>query len=132
MKIFIDTNIFLDVIFNRENVHASTQILNQCYQRVFDGYVADITLLNIDYVASKQSKEIRSFLELINEAFTVVGADNAIFSQAFDINNNDLEDTVQYLCAKAKGCEVIVSNDKRFYRGEIKVLDSVSFIKCYL
>ena len=132
MKIFIDTNVFLDVILNRENVQASTQILNSCYQKIFDGYVADISLLNIDYIASKQTKEIRVFLQIINDSFTVVGADNKIFELAFNIDNNDLEDTVQYVCASMQKCDVIVSNDKRFYRGDVEVLDSLGFVERYL
>ena len=132
MKIFIDTNVFLDVILNRENVQASTQILNSCHQKIFDGYVADISLLNIDYIASKQTKDIRAFLQIINDSFTVVGADNKVFELAFNIDNNDLEDTVQYVCASMQKCDVIVSNDKRFYRGDVEVLDSLGFVERYL
>ena len=132
MKIFIDTNVFLDVILNRENVQASTQILNSCHQKLFDGYVADITLLNIDYVASKQTKEIRAFLQIINDSFSVVGADNKVFELAFNIDNKDLEDTVQYVCASMQKCDVIVSNDSRFYSAEVEVLDSLGFVERYL
>ena len=132
MKIFIDTNVFLDVILNRENVQASTQILNSCHQKIFDGYVADISLLNIDYIASKQTKDIRAFLQIINDSFTVVGADNKVFELAFNIDNNDLEDTVQYVCASMQKCDVIVSNDKRFYRDDIEILDNVVFVERYL
>ena len=132
MKIFIDTNVFLDVILNRENVQASTQILNSCNQKIFDGYVADISLLNIDYIASKQTKEIRAFLQIINDSFSVVGADNKVFELAFNIDNKDLEDTIQYVCASMQKCDVIVSNDKGFYRGDVEVLDSLGFVEKYL
>ena len=131
MKIFIDTNVFLDVILNRENVQASTQILNSCHQKIFDGVVADITLLNIDYIASKQTKDISAFLQIINDSFTVVGADNKVFELAFNIDNKDLEDSVQYVCASMQKCDVIVSNDKGFYRGDIEVLDSLGFVEKY-
>ncbi len=132
MKIFIDTNVFLDVILNRENVQASTQILNSCHQKIFDGVVADITLLNIDYIASKQTKDIRAFLQIINDSFIVVGADNKIFDLALNMDNKDLEDSVQYVCASMQKCDVIVSNDKRFYKRDIKVLGSFEFAECYL
>ena len=120
------------MILNRENVQASTQILNSCNQKIFDGYVADISLLNIDYIASKQTKEIRAFIQIINESFTVVGADNKVFELAFNIDNKDLEDTIQYVCASMQKCDVIVSNDKGFYSGEVEVLDSLGFVEKYL
>jgi len=132
LKIFIDTNIFLDVIFNRDNVVNSTLILNSCYQKLFDGYVADITLLNIDYVASKQTKDLKNFLKIINQTFTIIGADNKMFDIALKTDNNDLEDTIQYVCAHTQQCDIIVSNDKNFYRDKIEVLNSESFVKEYL
>jgi len=132
LKIFLDTNIFLDVLFNRDAVLESTKILNSCHQQLFDGYVADITLLNIDYIASKQAKSIREFLQLINQTFKILGADNAIFESALQIDNGDIEDSVQYVCADMAGCSLIVSNDLKFYRGDIEVLQSVEFVKKYL
>lgn len=132
MKIFIDTNIFLDVILNRNDVVDATHILNSCHQKLFDGYVADITLLNIDYIASKQTKNMREFLNIINQTFTVLGSDNEMFDTALKIKNNDLEDAVQYVCASTELCSVIVSNDKKFYRGEIEVLGSAEFVERYL
>ena len=132
MKIFIDTNIFLDVILDRKYVKASTLILNSCHQKIFDACLADITLLNIDYIASKQTKNIRDFLKVINQSFSVVGANNSIFDLAFQIQNNDFEDTVQYVCAIREKCKVIVSNDKKFYRGDLEVLTSLEFISKYI
>ncbi|PHS34363.1 MAG: hypothetical protein COA92_00250 [Sulfurovum sp.] len=132
MKIFIDTNIFLDVILNRKDAEEATQLLNSCHQKLFDGYLADITLLNIDYIASKQTKNIRDFLHIINQVFTVVGAENEVFDLAFGLDNSDLENSVQYVCASMADCSVIVSNDKKFYRGEIEVLSSIEFMERYL
>lgn len=132
MKIFIDTNIFLDVVLNRKDVVDATHILNSCHQKLFDGYVADITLLNIDYIASKQTKNMRGFLNIINQTFTVLGTDNKMFDTALKIDNNDLEDVVQYVCATTEQCSVIVSNDKKFYKGSIEVLGSAEFVERYL
>ena len=132
MKVFIDTNIFLDVLLNRKGIAEATLILNSCHQKLFDGYVADITLLNIDYIASKQTKNIRYFLEIINQSFTVIGADNKMFDIALKLDNHDLEDSVQYVCAHTEQCNVIVSNDKKFYSGELDVLNSTAFVQRYL
>lgn len=107
-------------------------ILNACHQKLFDGYVADITLLNIDYIASKQTKNVRDFLKVINDTFTVVGANNKIFDVAFTIDNNDLEDTIQYVCSAEEACSVIISNDKKFYRGDVEVLTCREYVATYL
>lgn len=132
MKIFVDTNIFLDLILKRDGFEEALIILNSCNQNLFNGYVADITLLNIDYIASKQVKEVEDFLKVVNESFNVVGANNQMFAKALMLDNSDLEDNIQYLCSVENDCELIITNDKGFYKGAIKVLSSSDFVNIYL
>jgi len=132
VNIFIDTNVFLDVLLKRENYHYSLKILNSVFYNKFIAYVSDITLLNIDYVAKKQMKNIKEFIELVNDNFVVVGADNNIIRSALKINNNDFEDNVQYCCAKLFNCNVIITNDKKFIFDEIQIVNSIEFVNTYL
>ena len=128
MRVFIDTNIFLDVILKRDGYSEALEILTDCYNQEYSGVVADITLLNIDYIASKQVTDTKEFLEIITDTFEVVGADNKIFHFALNLDNKDLEDSVQYLLAKEFECDLIISNDKKFYHGDIKVVSAKEFL----
>ena len=132
MRIFIDTNIFLDLILKRERFKEAVILLNSCEQKLFEGYVADITLLNIDYVASKQVKDIKDFLGLVNTIFDVTGGTNKMFDEALSIKNIDLVDNLQYISAKKLMCDVIVTNDKTFYSEEIVTFTSNAFVDKYL
>lgn len=132
MRVFLDTNIFLDLILQREGYQNAVQILNACATKTFDAYISDITLLNIDYIASKQVKDTKKFIKTILGVMKVLGADNHLFDTALALDNADLEDSVQYVCAKNSLCEVIVSNDKRFYKGEVEVLSSDVFVQRYI
>jgi len=132
LKIFLDTNIFLNLLLKRDGYEEAMMILNACNQNIFRGFVCDITLLNIDYIASKQVKNIRDFLKIVNETFTIVGLDNAMFEKALNINNSDLEDNAQYICAKENNCFLIVSDDKTFYKADIMVVSSIDFVKKYM
>ena len=132
MKIFLDTNIFLNLLLKREGYEEAVVILNACSQNIFRGFVCDITLLNIDYIASKQVKDICNFLKAVNEVFTIVGLDNAMFKKALDINNRDLEDNAQYICAEENSCHLVVSDDRAFYKGDVIVLSSKDFVKKYM
>ena len=132
MKIFLDTNIFLDLILKRENFKESMQILNSVEKGLFEAAILNITLLNIDYIAKKQVKDIKEFLMLVNSICTVMGVDNDLFNQAFNIDNSDLEDTIQYMCAKKSKCDLIITNDKSFYHVDIDVIDSKKFVERYL
>jgi len=132
MKIFLDTDIFLDLILKRENFKESMQILNSVEKGLFEAVILNITLLNIDYIAKKQVKDVKEFLMLVNSICTVMGADNDLFNQAFNIDNSDLEDTIQYMCAKKSKCDLIIANDKSFYHVDIDVIDSKKFVERYL
>ena len=132
MKIFLDTNIFLNLLLKRDGYKEAEMILNACNQNIFQGFICDITLLNIDYIASKQVENIRDFLKILNETFTIVGLDNAMFQKALDLNNSDLEDNAQYVCAKESNCYLVVSDDKAFYEGDVTVIESKDFVKKYM
>jgi predicted nucleic acid-binding protein len=128
MRIFIDTNIFLDLLLKRKNFKSAKGVIQSVIEGVNAGYVSDITLLNIDYIANKQVVEIRSFLQLISDVFIVEGAGNKEMNQALKIDNNDLEDNLQYVLAKKYVCELIVSNDISFLNKDIKVVTSEKFV----
>lgn len=132
MKIFIDTNIFLDLILKREYYKEAILIFNAVDKNMFQAIVLDVTLLNIDYVARKQIKDIRNFIKLVNEKFTVVGANNTSFVKALELDNKDLEDNLQYICAEDEKCMLIITNDKSFYKGELKCMGSLEFVNRYL
>jgi len=132
MKIFVDTNIFLDLILKRENFHDALLIFNAVEKNLFSGVILDITILNIDYIAKKQVKDIKEFIKLINTSFSVVGVSNEMISKALEIQNNDFEDTLQYLGAKDLDSDCIITNDKSFYKADIETLSSSEFVKKYL
>ncbi len=129
MNIFIDTNIFLDVALQRKNFKNSLFVLNSVKKGLFSGFILDITLLNIAYIAKKQTHSINTFISEINQTFNVVCANNQTFTQALALKHNDLEDAVQYICAKQNDCKVIVTNDKTFYSDNIKTLSAKAFKK---
>jgi predicted nucleic acid-binding protein len=49
-----------------------------------------------------------------------------------EIENNDFEDTLQYLSAKHSDSDCIITNDKSFYKVDIETLSSGEFIQKYL
>lgn len=132
MKIFVDTNIFLDLILKRESFHDAMLLFNAVEKNLFEGAISDITVLNIDYIAKKQVKDIKEFIRLVNTNFKIVGVSNEMISKALEIENKDFEDILQYLCAKSLDCKCIITNDKEFYQDKIETLSSREFVLRYL
>ena len=128
MKLFLDTNIFLDILFERENCIYAKDIIQSILDGAHDGYVADISILNIDYVAKKQMQEVRDFLHFIEKNFVIAGADNGDMLKALKLENHDLEDNLQFILAKKSACDLIISNDKTFIKSSLSVLNAKLFL----
>ena len=69
---------------------------------------------------------------MVNNTFQVVGGSNVLIEKSLNIDNWDLEDNLQYICAKNTHCKLIISNDKKFYKGSLEVMSSVEFVDSYL
>lgn len=132
MKLFVDTNVFLDLILKREHFHDALLVFNAVEKNLFAGVILDITVLNIDYIAKKQVKDIKEFIKLVNRNFKVVGVSNDMISKALKIDNKDFEDTLQYIGAKSFDCDCVITNDKNFYKDGIETLSSSEFVKRHL
>jgi len=132
MKVFLDTNIFLDFLLARKDKISATAILRTFDDELYDYFVADITLLNIDYIAKKQVLHVREFLCQINDRCCVICANNSSFKKALSNKNLDLEDNLQYYLALREGCDYIVTNDKNFLKEDIKIISSEDFVFKYL
>ena len=132
MKVFLDTNILLDLLLQREKFEEAMIILNSIERGVHEAIILDISLVNVAYIARKQEVDVKGFLKLLIQNCKIVGADNKLSLEAVDLDNNDIEDSLQYVCAKNEGCEKIITNDKGFYVGEIEVVGSEKFVDGFL
>jgi predicted nucleic acid-binding protein len=107
------------------------RIFQLIQSQLYKGFVADITLLNIDYIARKQSCNVRQFLYFVEQNFNVLGTENKDILAALDLDNDDLEDNVQFVLAKKSCCNLIISNDKSFSQLDIPVINSRNFVEKY-
>jgi predicted nucleic acid-binding protein len=124
MKVFVDTNVFLDLILKRERHQEALAIFHAVETGIFEAYILDITLLNIDYIARKQVKDLTAFLSLVTEYFHIVGGSNESMQKALELNHGDLEDSLQYISAVQSHCDIIITNDKGFPKGRIPTMTS--------
>jgi predicted nucleic acid-binding protein len=128
MKIFVDTNVFLDLLLSRERAAEAETLLNAVEAGLHEGVVLDISLVNIDYVAAKQGVDARAFLSLVVRHFRVVGIDNALAAEALEAASRDFEDAMQLVAARSQSCEVIVTNDKGFDAEGMVCCSSAEFL----
>lgn len=130
-KVFLDTNVILDSVLTRENNLSATAILTASDNNVIDCYVSFLTVANAAYTLKKGRtvKEMRELLKDTFDGITVLPMDNDQLQLAYDVDAPDFEDVLQYECAKAAQCDVIVtSNTKHFkFIEDIDVVSTIDF-----
>jgi predicted nucleic acid-binding protein len=133
MILFIDTNIFLDVLLNREPLaESSEKVLNICSEQGFKIYTTAISFANISYFVNKfRSSEARFLLTQILNSVHIADTTARDLEKALLSKMNDLEDAYQYFTAlKIRGLKYFITRNVKHYRNAtIPVLTPEGFIK---
>jgi predicted nucleic acid-binding protein len=114
MKVFIDTNVLLDVLAKREPFLAdSATIWTLAETGKIEGLVSAISFTNIYYVVRKlaDAKTADRTLVLLRNSFHAVACDHQVINQAIDSKSKDFEDAVQYFSALHAHADCIVSRN---------------------
>lgn len=135
MKIFIDTNIFLDAFLKREpyKKHAE-ELLNLCDERVFNAFTSCVSFINITYFLQKFNKVgYVDSLERILNTITIIPLESIDFKKALNLNFNDPEDAYQAIAAlKERGMKYIITrNVKDFKKSQVKAISTEDFLLQY-
>ncbi len=134
LKIFIDTNIFLDSYLQRDSGVAKS-IFDFLENNNIDIFLNDISIINIAYIIRKRftKNDIKEKINLITNQYHIVCASEEIISDANNSNFKDFEDGVQYFCAKKINADLIITNNKKdFNYSKIEVLTPVEFTLLYI
>jgi len=130
-KIFFDANIILDLIdSDRGNIEDTRALVHKALTKGMTLYTSCDILSNVYYVARRKIKKallVEEMLKLI-EIFEIIPIDRSAAENALLENQKnsslDFEDLLQRECAEIAQCEMIVSNDKKFVSGTIKVFST--------
>ena len=120
MRLMIDTNIFLDVLLQREPLFESSKaVLKLCEDKKVQGFLSASSATDIIYIVRKglQStdsayKALGSILDIV-KILTVTNDDvlNAYIQKAANF-----EDCLLATCAKSNKCSAIVTRNKKDFK----------------
>lgn len=133
-KIFLDTNVVLDsAIPERENYLNANAVLSLSDYDEIDGCVSFLTVANCAYILKRgrTEREMVAILRDTMKGLTILPMDNSQVEAAYDVDASDFEDILQYECAKAAECEVIVTSNVRHFKfcKDIKVISTSDFAR---
>lgn len=132
MKIFIDTNILLDVLLQREPFYKHSAILwSLIKQKKIKAYISALSVTNIFYIVKKSAGTEKAFevVEIILKTFDISEVNFEVLVKAEETKMRDYEDAVQYICSERYNCSKIITRNKKDFRlSETNVLTPAEFI----
>lgn len=131
-KIFLDTNILIDIIGNRLPYSlAAGSVLALGLDGKIEIYATALTFANALYILRKSlgTQEATDYLRQLNQIVTVAPTTQQEVEKAFSCDNPDFEDAIQYFSAKAVEADVILTRDQKHFKySSIPVMDAEEYL----
>lgn len=136
IRIFIDTNIILDVLLEREPfLKGSREIWCLVEEKEVAGFVSLNSLTDIFYISKKYigSEKARGLVGKLLSVFDFIPLTKAIVKQALFLDIKDLEDAIQAISAKKAFADYLISRDIKGFSSNIgiKVTTPEGFLEIY-
>ena len=133
MRVFVDTNLFIDILLDREPFSENSALIYKlCENNMLEGVVAPITINNIYYICrkAKHLDEIKEYLTDISTVFTIATMNSESVKKANAYKINDYEDALQYAMAVENTCEYLITRNTKDFKklSKIKVLTPEAFL----
>ncbi len=131
-KVFIDTDIVLDLLTAREPhyIH-SAKLFTLLNKGNFKGFVSSLMFSNLYYILRKQlnHKKAMEILKKLKAQVSVLPVDDSIVKLALNSSFKDFEDAIQYYTAKKNkvGC-LLTRNAKDYTSASISVMSAEDFL----
>jgi len=133
-KLFIDTNIVIDLLSRREPFYdEAATLFSLADKKEIELTVSSLTIANTSYVLLRQmdSNKAKSILGKLRLIVKILAVDDKIIGLALnDENFSDFEDGLQYFTALENGQDLIITrNLKDFKNSKLPVLTAKQFIE---
>ena len=130
-KIFLDTNVVIDLLDKREPFyHAAVSIFSLAYEGKILLYVSPMTYATASYLLRKHGRDgMRLLLRNFRQLSKVTIADERVVDDALASKFVDYEDALQYYSALRENVEAIITrNTKDFANSSLPVFTPDEFL----
>jgi predicted nucleic acid-binding protein len=131
-KVFVDTDICIDLLSGRQPFNATAEkLFSFADLEKLELYVSALTFSNIDYVLRSQysSSHSRQIIARFKTLVNVLSVESKTIDLAIASDFNDFEDAIQHACALENNIPVILTrNEKDFKKSVILVVSPETFL----
>lgn len=118
-RIFIDTNVFLDLLLNRSNFGGlASDFFSECIDRKAQLITSISCVQTIIYVMNKSGCNrdvVRKSIHKINELVAMANTSKSDINKAVLSDLSDLEDAILYFTAISNECGVFITRNIKDY-----------------
>ncbi|MEA1956089.1 MAG: type II toxin-antitoxin system VapC family toxin [Campylobacterota bacterium] len=130
-KVFLDSNIVLDILNSSRSQSEEAKLLwKELVVNDIDIVISEDMLSTVFYI-NKNKKTTLEFFNVIRRRWIISSFGEKLIEDAIAISlekNLDLEDVLQCLCAKNNKCDILITNDKKFYDCGVKIMSIKEFL----
>lgn len=134
-KVFVDTDIILDLALAREPfLKASHSVLALLENNIAFGHTSSNCIANIYYVLRKVSGDhnARAFITGLLKFLAIIPIEHADITKALQSNIRDFEDALQHFSAARNLCDCIITRNLADYKNStIRIYSPVEFLSLY-
>lgn len=132
-NVFLDTNILMDILSNREPFYkSSSEVYKLGVRKKVNLYTSSNTISTLHYLLKKFIDEdaIRKALDEITDVTKIIPVDYSIIKKSLKSNHKDFEDAIQIVSAQSiNTMDCIITRDLKDYKfAEITVLTPDDFL----
>ncbi len=132
-KLFIDTDIILDIALTRQpHFYSSACIFSLMESKSVVGYTSSLIVSNIYYIIRKldSHKTAINYISKMRLFINILSVDDEIISLALDSNFKNFEDAIHYYCAYNNNMDYLITrNVKDYAKAHMKVHTPVEYLK---
>lgn len=133
-KIFVDTNIVIDLLSRREPFfEEAASLFSLADKKQIELTVSSLTIANTSYVLLRQmdSNNAKSILRKLRLIVNILSLDDKIIGLALNDNTfSDFEDGLQYFAAIENGQELIITRNLKDYKNsKLPIMTAKQFIE---
>jgi predicted nucleic acid-binding protein len=132
MKLFIDTDVILDVLLERQEfLPHSREILARAERNRIRGYTSTLILANCYYILSSggQGRMAAAAISRLRSILEVLPFTDREIGESLNSSFRDFEDGVQFFIALNNGLDMIITrNTSDFRDSSIAVLSPAEFL----
>ena len=131
-KIFIDADIILDLLAQRESFHDPAAILFSLIDRgQATAFTSPVVIANIFYILSRLKNRAFALkhIKKIRALLSILSLDEKTVDLALSSDFNDFEDSLQYYTSIEHGMDCIITRNKKDFKlSKIPVFTAEEFL----